>query len=61
MPIKIKKSIVPSPCIRICQYDENFVCIGCGRTAEEISGWMRMTDEKRKEVMERVKNYSTED
>jgi len=29
-------SKIDSPCIGICTFNENDVCIGCGRTVKEI-------------------------
>jgi predicted Fe-S protein YdhL (DUF1289 family) len=29
----------PSPCIGICRVNDQGLCIGCARTAEEIAGW----------------------
>jgi len=31
--------------------EESGVCIGCGRTIEEIAGWASMTDGERRAVM----------
>lgn len=45
---------VASPCISICRLDENDVCIGCFRTAREITEWLSYSDEKRSEIMERL-------
>jgi len=28
-----------SPCVRICTLDDDDICIGCGRTLEEIKRW----------------------
>lgn len=28
-----------SPCIQVCEVDEQAVCVGCGRTSEEIGRW----------------------
>ena len=44
---------IESPCIQICKL-ENDICIGCGRTQDEIRDWMILTDEERKEIMERL-------
>ncbi len=33
------KSPTGSPCVRICTLDDEDVCIGCGRTLEEIKAW----------------------
>lgn len=41
-----------SPCVKICTYDpESGLCLGCGRTLEEIGGWFSMTDTQRRTVM----------
>lgn len=32
-----------SPCVRQCALNENRICVGCGRTADEISSWRSMT------------------
>ena len=44
---------VDSPCIRVCRL-EAFVCVGCGRTLDEIRQWTRMTDDERAAVVARV-------
>lgn len=33
-----------SPCVKICRLNEDRVCIGCGRTSQEITMWSRFTD-----------------
>lgn len=39
---------VESPCIKVCVLDAQSVCVGCGRTIDEIAQWSRMTpDEQR--------------
>lgn len=41
-----------SPCILVCSMDINTgYCFGCGRTRDEIAGWIDMTSEKRREIM----------
>ena len=47
--------VVESPCINVCKI-ENDVCIGCGRTLEEIAHWTSMTNEERRLINERVSN-----
>lgn len=45
-------SPVSTPCIRVCQIDgELGLCLGCGRTREEIGGWTRMSEAERLAVM----------
>lgn len=42
-----------SPCILVCSIDEKTgYCFGCARTRDEIAGWITMTDEGRRAVME---------
>ncbi|CCJ08773.1 DUF1289 domain-containing protein [Methylocystis sp. SC2] len=44
--------MVDSPCIKICELDQDGVCVGCGRTRAEIAGWMSMSDAQKAEVVE---------
>jgi uncharacterized protein len=53
-----------SPCVKICTYDpDRDLCRGCGRTLEEIGGWLSMTEDQRRAVMaqlpERVRRMSS--
>jgi predicted Fe-S protein YdhL (DUF1289 family) len=41
-----------TPCIDVCSIDSaSGLCAGCGRTIEEISGWMSFSDEERRQLM----------
>jgi hypothetical protein len=41
-----------SPCVRICTMDvEAGLCEGCGRTLDEIAGWVRMDEAGRQAIM----------
>jgi|TARA_B110000967_G_C18883677_1_gene562605 predicted Fe-S protein YdhL (DUF1289 family) len=40
-----------SPCVGICQYNEQDLCSGCFRTSKEISQWFDMTQEEKKKVI----------
>lgn len=42
-----------SPCVNICKVEDN-ICIGCGRTLEEIAHWTSMSNEERKIINERL-------
>jgi len=43
---------IESPCILVCSVDmKTGYCFGCGRTCEEISAWISMSPEQRREVM----------
>lgn len=47
----MNKPKIKSPCISICVMKAK-VCIGCGRTDEEIEEWMLLDDEARAKVVE---------
>ncbi|MEM1284889.1 MAG: DUF1289 domain-containing protein [Pseudomonadota bacterium] len=41
-----------SPCNAICRIDPlTQLCMGCGRTMDEIGRWSKLTDEQRRQVM----------
>jgi len=42
-----------TPCIKICKIKED-ICIGCGRTLDQIRDWSIFTDEKRDTIMEEL-------
>ena len=43
-----------SPCVDICELDSDFVCVGCGRTIDEVLKWPEYTDEQKKAVLDRI-------
>lgn len=44
-----------SPCVKICTYDpQSGLCLGCGRTLEEIGDWFSMTDAERRAVTDQL-------
>jgi predicted Fe-S protein YdhL (DUF1289 family) len=41
-----------SPCVKICVYEPGAgLCLGCGRTLDEIAGWGAMSPAERHLVM----------
>jgi len=42
---------VGSPCVSICMLDEQDVCTGCFRTANEITDWNELDDDARLAVI----------
>lgn len=50
--------MIESPCNAVCTLDVDDVCLGCFRTGAEIFSWSEMSDDERREVMERVKERS---
>ena len=47
-------SQVPSPCVRNCCLDEREVCLGCGRSLDEIKVWSEAGDSERLAILERA-------
>ncbi|CDZ29294.1 DUF1289 domain-containing protein [Neorhizobium galegae] len=42
-----------SPCTLVCSIDlKTGYCFGCGRTRDEIAGWMDYTDIERRALMD---------
>ena len=44
-----------SPCISVCVLDEQNICTGCFRSAEEITDWFMATAEQKREVLRRAR------
>jgi len=43
---------IDTPCVKICTLDPaNGLCLGCGRTLDEIACWSTCSDEERRRVM----------
>ena len=44
--------VIESPCVRICAIDPaSQLCMGCGRTLDEITRWYGMSREERSLIM----------
>lgn len=43
-----------SPCVSICALDEDDICQGCYRSAEEITDWFMASDEDKRAILERA-------
>jgi predicted Fe-S protein YdhL (DUF1289 family) len=41
---------VASPCIGICRLNAARVCVGCGRTVDEIAQWLAASDARRADI-----------
>jgi len=39
----------------VCVLDDNDICTGCFRSAEEITDWFMATAEQKREVLRRVR------
>ena len=41
-----------TPCVNICLLDtETGLCVGCGRTIDEIARWTSMSEQERRAIM----------
>jgi len=55
MPDPSAPARVASPCISVCVLDpRGNVCVGCGRTLDEIASWSELGDDARREVLARL-------
>jgi uncharacterized protein len=43
--------VIRSPCIGVCDLDENGYCRGCRRTLDEVAGWISYTSVERDAIM----------
>jgi predicted Fe-S protein YdhL (DUF1289 family) len=44
----------PSPCVRLCTLNEQDICVGCGRTLDDIKAWSRMGEPEKVECVARA-------
>jgi len=40
--------------MRICHRDSKDVCFGCRRTGEEIGKWSKLSDDEKREIIEKT-------
>ena len=43
-----------SPCISVCALDENDICLGCYRSAEEITDWFMASAQEKRDILRRT-------
>ncbi|MFG1462955.1 DUF1289 domain-containing protein [Xanthobacter sp. DSM 24535] len=47
-----RAAAIETPCVKLCQVDPlSSLCVGCGRTTQEIGGWISMSPARRSAVM----------
>jgi uncharacterized protein len=51
---------IASPCVRNCCLDERDVCLGCGRSLDEIRLWSVADDAERLRILERAASRRAE-
>lgn len=42
---------IPSPCVRNCCLDKQDICLGCGRSIEEIMCWSDADDKEKLQIL----------
>jgi len=42
---------ISSPCVKNCCLDENDVCLGCGRTVQEVIDWGDAEDKVKLKIL----------
>lgn len=47
------EATVKSPCVAVCALDEDDICLGCYRTAEEITDWFMASDDDKRAIVRR--------
>ena len=44
--------VLETPCVNVCLLDCEFgLCVGCGRTIDEIASWASLSDGERRAIM----------
>ena len=47
--------MIESPCVKVCTLDaRSGLCLGCGRTVDEIAHWSAMSAAERARVMRKL-------
>lgn len=50
-----RSTMIESPCVKTCTLDaRSGLCLGCGRTIEEIARWSAMSAAERARVMDEL-------
>jgi len=44
----------PSPCVRLCTLNEQDICVGCGRTLDDIKAWSAMSEPEKAQCVARA-------
>ena len=47
-------TIPQSPCVNICELNEQDVCVGCFRHIDEIAGWHQFSDTQKREIYQAI-------
>jgi predicted Fe-S protein YdhL (DUF1289 family) len=42
---------IVSPCIKVCVLDSQRICVGCGRSVDEIARWSQLSPGEQREIV----------
>lgn len=51
---------IESPCVDVCELSADDLCIGCGRSLDEIGNWMTASSAEKAQVLERARQRLTQ-
>jgi uncharacterized protein len=49
-----------SPCISVCVLDDTDICVGCYRSAEEITDWFLASNQEKRVILQRARERRDE-
>ncbi len=52
---------VVSPCIGVCELSDEEICLGCGRTLQDIAVWSGADEARRREIAEQARRRLIQD
>jgi predicted Fe-S protein YdhL (DUF1289 family) len=44
-----------SPCISVCLLDDKDICVGCYRSADEVTDWFMADAQGKREILQRAR------
>ncbi|WP_337842319.1 DUF1289 domain-containing protein [Rheinheimera sp.] len=47
--------MLPSPCTRICCLDLQDICLGCGRSLDEIKAWSNADEQRQQQILDNAR------
>jgi len=50
----VNEEVPASPCVSVCVLDEKDICMGCYRSADEITDWAMATAQQKREILQQV-------
>ncbi len=51
---------LPSPCVSICALNDDDICIGCYRSADEIMSWGKLEESEKRQVYMNIARRTAE-